>query len=376
MFINFWYPAIETAQLGDQPVQVRMLGTDFVLYRDADGGAHCLANTCVHRGGSLGHGKVRDGHLECPYHGWRYDGDGQCVRIPSIGRDGQIPPRAKVDSYPVQEKYGLVFAFLGDLPEAERPPLQTIIEWDDEGWRPTMVGWEYDANMERAVENSLDPSHNEFVHPTHGFPGEREDYRVPDMDLVEEELGVYFHIVMYAPPIREGQLKKMKDKEGSMEAWSGHRGPNQLWNRLHLTPENWLHQYQFAVPVEEGRTRFWHINMRNSWLDPDVDAGVDERNRATAEQDQVVLTQLRPVMPPPAANQELLMPGDRPVLLYRRYLEGWEAKGWRIDVEGLREMQKTAAVAIPSPGRREAGNWVLGTAPLVTTGEARVARAN
>ncbi len=116
MFINFWYPAMESDALRDEPALVKMLGMDFVLFRDADGIAHCLANTCVHRGGSLGDGKVKDGCIECPYHGWRYAGNGQCTRIPSIGRNVKNTARAKVDSYPVEEKYGLVFAFLGDLP--------------------------------------------------------------------------------------------------------------------------------------------------------------------------------------------------------------------------------------------------------------------
>jgi phenylpropionate dioxygenase-like ring-hydroxylating dioxygenase large terminal subunit len=369
VFINFWYPVIEGSELGDEPLQVTMLGCDFVLFRDEHGKARCLANTCMHRGGSLGHGVVRDGCIQCPYHGWQYNGDGRCVRIPSIGRDGKIPARAKVDSYPVEERYGLVFAFLGDLPEKERPPIQTIVEWDQDDWRPTMVGWEFDANMERAVENSMDPAHNEFVHPTHGFQGEREDYRVPEMEVVEEELGAYFRIVMYSPAGEKGTLKESKREAGSVEAYSGHRGPNQLWNRLHLTDEYWLHQYQFSVPVNTGRTRFWHINMRNSWLDPKVDARMDERNRATAEQDQVVLKRLRPVVPPLGTSQELLMPSDEPVRQYRRYLAGWEAKGWRIDVDGMREMQKTATVTIPSPGRRDAGNWVLNTVPLVAPHE-------
>ena len=369
VFINFWYPAIESEQLRDAPVRVQMLGTEFVLFRDVDGVAHCLANTCVHRAGSLGDGKVKDGCIECPYHGWRYDGTGQCVRIPSIGKDGRIPARAKVDSYPVQERYGLVFAFLGDLPEEERPPIQTIIEWDDANWRPTMVNWEYEANLERAIENSLDPAHNEFVHPTHGFQGERDDYRVPDFDIFEEELGAYFRIELYSPAIGEGSLREFKKEASTIVAYSGHRGPNQHWNRLHLTDENWLHQYQFAVPVDEGRTRFWHINMRNNWLEPELDAGVSERNKVTAGQDQVILKQLRPIVPPPGTTQELLMPSDKTVLLYRRFIAEWEAKGWRIDTQRMLEMRRTAALAIPSPARRESKNWILHAVPLVPAHE-------
>ena len=128
MFINFWYPTIVSSELTDQPVKRRMLGLDFVLFRDSDGVARCLSNTCVHRGGSLAGGKIKNGCVECPYHGWQFDGDGRCQRIPSLGPDARIPSRARVDAYPTQERYGLVFAFLGDLPAEERPPLLHIAE--------------------------------------------------------------------------------------------------------------------------------------------------------------------------------------------------------------------------------------------------------
>ena len=83
------------------------------------------------RGGALADGSVVDGVIECPYHGMRYAGDGLCTRIPSLGRSTKPPPRAKVDSYPVQEKYGLIFVFLGDLPAEERPPIMDVTQWDD-----------------------------------------------------------------------------------------------------------------------------------------------------------------------------------------------------------------------------------------------------
>ena len=78
MFINFWYVAEESEKLTDQPLHVRMLGQDFVLFRDSSGTAHCLSNVCVHRGASLAHGKIKGDCVECPYHGWQYGGDGFC----------------------------------------------------------------------------------------------------------------------------------------------------------------------------------------------------------------------------------------------------------------------------------------------------------
>src|SRR5688572_31205012 len=110
-----------------------MLGQDFVLFRDKAGKAACLSNICTHRGGSLGDGKVKGDCVECPYHGWQFNGDGQCVRVPSLDHDTKVPSRARIDAYPVQEKYGLVFAFLGDAAEAERPPIMDIPEYGQAG---------------------------------------------------------------------------------------------------------------------------------------------------------------------------------------------------------------------------------------------------
>ena len=97
MFINFWYAAALSRELGTKPLKVRMLGRNFALFRDAKGVAHCLANVCPHRFGSLGQGWVRGDHIACPYHGWEFDGDGQCRRIPSLGPDQALPPAAALD---------------------------------------------------------------------------------------------------------------------------------------------------------------------------------------------------------------------------------------------------------------------------------------
>lgn len=70
MFTNFWYVAEESAAFvggpDGGPVHTRMLGQDFVLFRDAAGTVHCLSNLCVHRGASLAHGKVKGDCIECP----------------------------------------------------------------------------------------------------------------------------------------------------------------------------------------------------------------------------------------------------------------------------------------------------------------------
>ena len=69
-------------ELKDAPVRSKALGQVFVLFRDEQGQAYCLADTCLHRGGSLSSGKLVGNRIQCPYHGWQYNGDGQCGHRP------------------------------------------------------------------------------------------------------------------------------------------------------------------------------------------------------------------------------------------------------------------------------------------------------
>ena len=127
MYMNFWYPVVRSEDLGPTPQKVRILAHDFVVFRDEQGKPAVLSDTCVHRGASLSGGKCKeDGTVQCPYHGWRFNRDGVCTRIPSIGKTTKPPPRARVDAYPVEERYGILFAFLGDLPADQRPPIMPI----------------------------------------------------------------------------------------------------------------------------------------------------------------------------------------------------------------------------------------------------------
>ena len=78
MYINFWYPVAKVDEVrDDEPLQIQILGLKFVAFRDSEGVARVLSDTCIHRGGALGKGWVRDGCVICPYHGWEYQGDGK-----------------------------------------------------------------------------------------------------------------------------------------------------------------------------------------------------------------------------------------------------------------------------------------------------------
>jgi len=116
MYINFWYPAIPSKDLTqDKPERVKMLGQNFALFRDKDGNAHCVSDVCVHRGGALSDGWMNKDCIVCPYHGWEYEADGSCVKIPANAENIPVPKKARVDSYPTVEKYGYIFERLDDM---------------------------------------------------------------------------------------------------------------------------------------------------------------------------------------------------------------------------------------------------------------------
>ncbi|VAV99233.1 hypothetical protein MNBD_ALPHA02-1474 [hydrothermal vent metagenome] len=372
MFINFWYPACLSEELTERPLKVMMLGCNFALFRDQKGDAHCLSNTCIHRGGSLAcqgdaaPGKVIGDNIRCPYHGWEFNKDGDCVKIPSRGADAPIPPKAKIDAYPTQEKYGIVFVFLGDLPEEERPPLLDAVEFGQEGWAANIQTYNLQTSYQRSIENAIDPAHNEFVHPTHGFSGERDDYVVPKLDLIEEEWGVGFMTDYESSGTPDKEYGKLRDK-ATTRAGSGTFGPSQFWTKIHPSGKFFMHQYTYDLPIDENNTRVFLVNMRNAGLDDEMGARLRSRNLIVAQQDIDVLDEVEPTQTPRDITKEFMMPADSCIMKYRAHIKKYEKKGWRIDVPTMNAERASGKIvhAIPSPRRRTEDNWVLDETPLL-----------
>jgi len=362
VYINFWYPVCTSEELGsEEPLEVKLLGLKFVAFRDSDGKPHVLNDTCIHRGGSLGSGKVEGDCIACPYHGWQYAGDGQCMHIPSEG-DAKPPARAKVDSYPTEERYGIVFAFLGDLPEEERPELYNIKQYDSEGWRANkIVILNVNCYYERSVENGLDPVHNEFVHPAQGFPPmHKETFRT-----WEDQWGTGFEADFGDPVLENTVLAKDRNVTGELRAGSWHHGPNTLVTSIFVNAASNFVQVFFEAPIDSTHTRIYFVNMRNFILEPEMDDKVIEINTRIAHEDIAILEKLYPLRTPENLTKELMTSSDGIIVSYREWLTKWEKKGWRIDQQALKRDAGDVAYAIPSPARRESGNWVLDTVPLV-----------
>jgi phenylpropionate dioxygenase-like ring-hydroxylating dioxygenase large terminal subunit len=367
MYINFWYPVAKAEEiLDDKPLRVQILGLKFVAFRDSGDVARVLSDTCIHRGGALGKGWVRDGRVICPYHGWQYESDGKCSMIPTYGKETKPPARAKVDSYPTQEKYGIVFVFLGDLPEEERPPVFEIPEYDDEKWRVNnTVVFEVNAYYERSVENGLDAAHNEFVHPLQGAPSVGDTLRRHPIEIEEIPPWGSQFLVAYAGGSKSEDTKVLGAGEGSTRAGSGHYGPNTLITRIIFSEVKAFAQYFFEAPIDESHTRIFFVNIRSFMMEEDMDQKLIDMNMKIAGEDIEIIEALDPIRTPHCTTKEFLTPADKPIVRFREFLQEWEDKGWRIDQSEFRAKRGDVAYAIPSPDRREHKNWVLDSIPLM-----------
>ena len=368
MYINFWYPICTSEELqATDPLRSQVLGLRFVAFRDADGRAQVLSDTCVHRGGSLSKGKVVDGCVACPYHGWRYSGDGKCQLVPSLEEGSKIPARAKVDSYPVQEKYGMVFAFLGDLPQEERPPLYEIEEYEDDNWRASeLMILEIDCFYERSMENGVDLMHNEFVHPIQGSPKP-----IPDsIKYTRTDWGSGVASKLSEMGIKRSASEGMASDPKTLNAGSWHHGPNMLITWISFSETRALHQYVFEAPVDDGHTKIYLLNLRSFMLEAEHDNYIRKANLRVIVEDVVILDNLYPVRTPETRTKEILTPGDHAVVCYRDFLQDWNTRGWRLDFNEMQKNIGDVAYAIPCPDRRDSGNWVLDPVPLMSASKA------
>jgi phenylpropionate dioxygenase-like ring-hydroxylating dioxygenase large terminal subunit len=165
-----WYSAGWSHEFSRaKPLKRRIVGHEIVFFRNLEGRIVALDAMCPHRGADLSIGIVVNGNIQCPFHGWRFDGQGRCVAIPSQCPSKKIPSKAVVRSYHVQESQGIIWIWPDELlpPEDARPPYYDFLEPDyGLGMRrvrdiPIFAA----APFVSVVENAIDNTHPPFIHP-------------------------------------------------------------------------------------------------------------------------------------------------------------------------------------------------------------------
>jgi len=162
MFLkNSWYVVAWARDVADKPISITVLEQSLVIFRDEEGGIGVLENRCPHRHVPLSLGCVAAGGLQCGYHGMVFDRNGQCLAAPS---NGSVPPRARVQAYPSVERYGWIWAWMGDPELADDSAIPDFSKLDSPGFRAVGTTNHVLANYKLVTDNLMDLSHVGYVH--------------------------------------------------------------------------------------------------------------------------------------------------------------------------------------------------------------------
>jgi 5,5'-dehydrodivanillate O-demethylase len=189
---QFWQPVYRSEDLAPaRPKPVKLMSEDFTLYRGESGEAHAVAFRCAHRGTQLSTGWVEGDNLRCFYHGWVYDGSGQCVEQPAEPKP--FCQKVRIRGYPVQEYLGLIFVYMG---EGEPPSFPRFVELEDfqDGVRFASSIPIQPCNFFNRIDQALDHCHTIFAH-RESFVEEGGLEGIPTLSAEETEYGAHLRIV-------------------------------------------------------------------------------------------------------------------------------------------------------------------------------------
>ena len=258
---RFWHPVHRSEDLiAGRPVRLQALNEYFTLYRGDGGAVHLLVDRCPHRQTSLAHGWVEGDRLRCFYHGWVFDGAGQCLEQPA--EKASFAAKVKVRAYPVREYLGLIFAYLGD---GAPPPLPLYPEIEEAKADLSVNRHVVPCNYFQRIENDLDETHVHFVHrvSTRSYGLDE----IPEIAVAETPYGIR----------REGKR--------SGERVNISRVAHIIWPNINLvdlppSPDfpYWTVQVAWRVPLDDETAVTYSLRLRPS------EAGAT-RVRASVEPD-------------------------------------------------------------------------------------------
>ncbi|QFU74311.1 aromatic ring-hydroxylating dioxygenase subunit alpha [Halioglobus maricola] len=368
MLINLWYVAEWSHAVTDKPVKVQMLGRKFVLFRDTRGKVNCLSDICLHRGGSLSGGWTKGDCVACPYHGWRFSGEGKVEHIPSEGEDFNIPDKARIDAYPTEERYGMIWVFLGDQPEEERFPIPELPEYGDDNWKLISDEWTWKAEAARVVENGIDIAHASFVHPIFGMEATAQENQIVKVEKGEH--WGYSENVQYPPQMKENFLRRRirKDRQPTVTKPEWNLSGMLVRIQIDLNEKMSLIMFDANTPIDEHTTRTFALQFRNFFKQNIFDKGSRKRLRKILAEDTAIVEAASPNYLPDSLANELSVKDDKFMSSFRSARRKLiEEKGWKIDSEAAEKFDGRKALVIPSPLRRERDDldWVIDTVPLI-----------
>lgn len=160
---QYWMPAALSDELaGSRPVvPVTLMGEKLVLFRDERGVLGLIGRHCPHRGADMCYGRLENNGLRCPFHGWHFDVEGQCVEQPGEPEGSRMHQQIKTTSYPVVEKNGIIWTFMG---EGDAPDFPALDCFNAPQTHVFAFKGLWQCNWLQALEVGIDPAHASFLH--------------------------------------------------------------------------------------------------------------------------------------------------------------------------------------------------------------------
>ena len=325
---RFWQPVLAAGDLPEgKPVAVRLLGKPIVLAR-LNGKVSAMLDACRHYQARLSLGEIiqHQGRqaLMCPYHGWAFDGGGQCVRIPQLPEGRKIPPAAGVPGFKAAEHLGLIWVCLSggpefdlvDFPEYADPAYRVVRLREAEPMRTSSV---------RMLMGTLDDTHLPWVHG--GVLADRSNPKPPDHRVWRDEDGrtLILQYEVEQPPsvVSTDTSRGGKEAAGVRVRFTDYVGmPNVI--RLVKEADGGHYVIWLATCPNDYRTttNFWYF-ARDYDLDPAHDESYERFSGNVRVQDKPIIESQRPWLLPPFWTQiELpVRPGDEPLIEYQKWLQ-------------------------------------------------------
>lgn len=341
-FVNDgWYVGALSKSVSRDPVRRVMLGAPVVLFRTESGQPVALADRCAHRFAPLSRGLVKGENIQCPYHGLQFDARGACVFNPHGNH--RIPRASTVKSYPLEERNGLVWVWMGAPELAAQTPAPDLSEFFGNGALPLISGeFIVNAHYETILDNLLDLSHAPFLHPS----SLADPNSIDTLQVAVKQIGHTVWARHYAPRTAPTpQFRPFRHSSEPLIDFHAHMRwdpPANLQLDVGITeldrPEAeglYLHMAHLLTPVDTDHTRYAWIAARNFALD---NAEVSTVMRAQVEaafmtEDEPMIRAVWEAMGTPdlLALSPAALPGDAAAIRARRILANLRTMQARTD---------------------------------------------
>jgi 5,5'-dehydrodivanillate O-demethylase len=259
---RFWQPIHLSKDLkAGWSVPIRVLSQDLTLYRGEGGAPFAVGHKCAHRGVQLSAGIVEGDCIRCPYHGWQYDGTGQCTEQPST--PNSFAHKVRIPSFPAVDRLGMIFVYLG---EGKAPPPPHYPLFENAGGLYQHMNVLYDHNYFHHLENAIDEAHIPVLHRL--SPYEVINFEVPRISAEETAFG----IAQYGTR-STGVKRATYFHMPNMSSWAQHP----------IYPEEsaWREWMAWRVPVDDHSHRT--IGVMHAHVPSDSAATFLEHRRAEFE---------------------------------------------------------------------------------------------